>query len=78
MPPTDVEIQVTLARHEERLGNLENRMIDVEEICKNQVDLRVAIGKLEMQIKITWALMVMIIGGLVSVAFSLWTNGGMP
>jgi hypothetical protein len=79
MPPDDTtEIRVTLARHEGRIDNLELRMDAVEDLCKLIADLRVGLGKLEMQLKITWGLMVMIIAGLMSVAFSYWSSGGGP
>jgi len=35
-------------------------------------DLRVEIAKLQTQTKITWGLMLLVISGLVGVAFSLW------
>ncbi len=40
-------------------------------------DLRVEIAKLQSNLKITWLLLMMVISGLISVAFSVW-KGGLP
>jgi len=35
-------------------------------------DLRVKLSEVQAQIKITWALLVLVISGLIGVAFSMW------
>lgn len=72
-----VEFEVTLAKLEGRVVALERSVKHIEERNKVISDLRVEIGKLQMQIKITWGLLLMVISGLIGVAFSVW-GGGVP
>jgi len=75
---SDTAIQVTLARHDGRLGTLEERVTALEKTNELVADLRVELGKLQMQIKVTWILLTMVVGGLISVAFAFWSGGGSP
>ena len=61
-----------VALHEERLEALERRMELTEKWQETINTLRVEIGKLQQQIKITWVLLMLVISGLISVAFSIW------
>lgn len=69
-------VEVTLAKHDQRLGVLEKFADGQEKRDETISDLRVELGKLQMQIKVTWVLLLMVISGLVGVAFSLWQGGG--
>lgn len=73
---SEVNVEVTLAQHDIRIAALERLVTQQQEQNEFISDLRVEIGKLQMQIKITWALLVMVLTGLVGVAFSLWQGGG--
>lgn len=74
---TEETVEVVLAKHDGRITALERTTKQHEERNKVISDLRVEIGKLQMQIKITWVLLMMVISGLVGVAFSIW-KGSVP
>jgi len=40
--------------------------------------VRVAMSRLEANTKITWTLLLLVIGGLISIAFQMWQAGGTP
>jgi hypothetical protein len=71
-------VQKTLTDHEGRIRRLEARMSEfdeaLEKIMETLTKLRVEIGQLQTQTKITWFLMSLIIAGLVSVAFGLFAQ----
>lgn len=70
-------VEVTLAKHDQRLGVLEKFADGQEKRDETIGDLRVELGKLQTQIKVTWILMLLVISGLVGVAFSFWQGGGL-
>ncbi len=77
MPVTEQftrETQVEFAKFNGRVSNIEKDIHDIDTQMKILTELRVDIGKLEMQIKVTWGLLTMVVGGLLSVAFSIWKN----
>jgi hypothetical protein len=57
-------IQDSVARNARRLSE-----VDATDVLS---DLRVAVGELKSQIRITWALLFLVVSGLVGVAFSVW------
>jgi len=61
---------VTVALLDQRVDKLEQ-----EDCTKALADVRVEIGKLQVQTYVTWVLLILILTGLVTVAFSVW-NGG--
>lgn len=63
--------RVALALHDGRITMLEKDNDELWKRDKTFTELLVAIGKLEMQIKVTWGLLMLVIGGLVGVAFSV-------
>jgi len=67
-----ISTKIALARVDERLKALEE-----EALAKLGADLRVAVTDIRSQLKIIWALVFLVISGLVSVAFSMW-QGGIP
>lgn len=75
MAPNEIEIKVELARQDGRLIGLEARMTAVEALAKLITDLRVDLAGLRSQLKVTWALMMLIIAGLVTVAYTYMSVG---
>jgi len=67
MPDTDIQIE--LARLDERVKTLE-----AETLSELLGDLRVKVGELSTQIRITWILLALILSGLASIAFSVWRS----
>ena len=70
-------VETRLALHTEQIDSLRERVSGLEEFGEIISILRVELGKLQMQTKVTWLLMMLVISGLVGVAFSLW-QGGAP
>ena len=66
------DIQLTLARHDEQIKTSGKEIERLQELY----DLKQVIAELKMQIKITWALLIMVIGGMVAQAMATW--GGKP
>ena len=69
---TSNTVEVALAKHGGRITTLEKLVNQRAEQHKIITNLRVDIGQLQMQIKVTWALLLLVISGLVGVAFSVW------
>lgn len=69
---SDNTVNVQLTRIDGRLNLLEVQMERLLEQNELITDLRVELGKLQTQIKVTWVLMLLVISSLVGVAFSMW------
>lgn len=71
-----------VVRLEQRVSHLEKACDHInEEVTKVDalVDtVRVAMSRLEANTKITWTLLLLVIGGLISIAFQMWQAGGTP
>jgi hypothetical protein len=59
------------ARIEDRVAQNSKRLDDTDPTDLLN-DLRVVVGELKSQIRITWALLFLVVSGLVGVAFSVW------
>jgi len=59
-----------------RRDNLKDKINALSAMDETLADLRVKLSEVQTQIKITWALLMLVVGGLVGVAFSVW--GKMP
>jgi hypothetical protein len=68
----DDTMRVQVALLTQKCEHLTSQMGEVGDLREEIAKLRVKVSELSTQIKITWALMVMLLGGIVSVAFSLW------
>lgn len=57
---------------EHRVTQLEAKVDKLQARDETITTLRVEIGKMQTQTKITWGLLTLVIGGLITVALSLW------
>jgi hypothetical protein len=64
-------VAILFERLEGRIGALEKETKYLMSNLKTLQELQIELGKLQMQIKVTWGLLIMVVGGLLSVAFSL-------
>lgn len=72
MADTPSEVRIELARLDERVKAMEE-----ESLHRAVADLRVTVGEIKSRLTITYGLLLLILGGLVSLAFSVW-GGGAP
>ena len=72
-----VDVRIKLTEHDGKLEELDRRAGILEDRDELMTELRIELGKLQMQIKITWVLLMLVISGLVSVAFAV-LKGGIP
>lgn len=70
--PDSESVAIAVTRHDGRLNTLESQIKYLMEESRVIADLRVEIGKLQTQIKVTWVLLILVISGLVGVAFASW------
>lgn len=61
------------ARLGDRIAHLTERIDDIDH-TQALSDLRVAIGELKTQLRVTWGLLTLVLSGLVGVAFAVWRN----
>lgn len=73
--PTTAVLATRLTIVEGQQKNQDDR-VDILTTLVN--DMRVQLARLEVQFKITWALQVIIIGSLISLAFSISARGAIP
>lgn len=87
---TPESLEVTLTRLDGRLGSLEAQMItlqeqrqgeqvqrrkDSKELNATLLKICIQLNTQKTQTKITWALLVMVISGILGVAFAIWGGG---
>jgi len=65
-------IRIEMARIDERVKALEKE--DLSEVI---ADVRVKLSEVSTQLRVTWALLFLVVSALVSLALSVW-KGGIP
>ena len=78
MTPDNVNVEVELARHDLRIGAVEKTLETIRQLEKTVGDLREEVGTLKTQHKITWALLLPIILGMIGIAIETFKGGGIP
>ena len=65
-------LELRVALLEQSHSDISKRIKTLEDLQETVVELRVKLGEFSTQLKVTWFLMTLLLGGIVSVAFSLW------
>ena len=74
---TRIEVlSVQMISIKEAIDELKSRRKEDRQRDQIVYDLKVAVGELKTQLKITWALLAMVIGGMVAQAMAYWSSGG--